>query len=136
MTEHRQHQPTTDVAGRPHRDPVGRLRAADTGRQAAVDRLGTALREGRLDLAEYDERLRQAYAAHTYRELGPPTDLPAPTSTGNRSPWGYGGCAVFRSPTGRPSRRSSGSNQPAHKAPPAPLRSRPVRRGCGTPRAG
>lgn len=86
MTEHRQHQPTTDVAR--HREHVGQLRVADTDRQAVADRLGTALREGRLDLAEYDERLRRAYAARTYHELDDLlTDLPAPTSTGHQSPW-------------------------------------------------
>lgn len=46
-----------------------RLRAADTDRQQVADRLKDALEEGRLDLSEYDERLRDAYAAKTYGDL-------------------------------------------------------------------
>lgn len=46
-----------------------RMRAADTDRQQVADQLRAALDEGRLDLAEYDERLREAYAAKTYGDL-------------------------------------------------------------------
>ena len=42
------------------------MRAADSDRQAVADKLKKALDEGRLDLAEYDERLQRAYAAKTY----------------------------------------------------------------------
>ncbi|MBB4958226.1 DUF1707 SHOCT-like domain-containing protein [Micromonospora polyrhachis] len=45
------------------------MRAADSDRTAAADRLRNALDEGRLDLSEYDERLQRAYAAKTYGEL-------------------------------------------------------------------
>ncbi len=45
------------------------LRAADTDREYAADRLRTALDEGRLSLGEYDERLQAAYAARTYGDL-------------------------------------------------------------------
>jgi len=45
------------------------LRAADADREAAAERLKAALDEGRLTLMEYDERLRDAYAARTYGEL-------------------------------------------------------------------
>ncbi|WP_239117669.1 DUF1707 SHOCT-like domain-containing protein [Paractinoplanes ferrugineus] len=45
------------------------LRAADADRQQVADQLKSALDEGRLDLAEYDERLRDAYAAKTYADL-------------------------------------------------------------------
>src|SRR5689334_8257058 len=45
------------------------LRAADNDRQWVADRLKIALDQGRLRLAEYDERLRAAYAARTYAEL-------------------------------------------------------------------
>ena len=45
------------------------LRAADTDREYAADRLRLALDEGRLTLGEYDERLQDAYAARTYGEL-------------------------------------------------------------------
>lgn len=53
------------------------MRAGDGDRQAVADALKQALDEGRLDLAEYDERLRQAYAAKTYGDLdGLLGDLP------------------------------------------------------------
>lgn len=45
------------------------MRAADADRQAVADKLKKALDEGRLELAEYDERLQQAYAAKTYGDL-------------------------------------------------------------------
>jgi hypothetical protein len=44
-------------------------RASDGDRQRVADRLRVALEEGRLNLSEYDERLRDAYAARTYAEL-------------------------------------------------------------------
>ncbi|MDX3804107.1 DUF1707 domain-containing protein [Streptomyces sp. AK04-3B] len=41
--------------------------------------LRDAVAEGRLDMAEFEERLEQTYAARTYRELAPITrDLPVP----------------------------------------------------------
>jgi hypothetical protein len=58
---------------------VGRdqMRASDADREQVVERLRTALQEGRLDLGEYDERMQQAYAAKTYADLdGLLTDLP------------------------------------------------------------
>lgn len=62
------------------------MRVSDAERQEVVDRLGTALGEGRLDLAEYDDRVQSAYQAKTYRELAPLTadlpGLPVPTPTG------------------------------------------------------
>jgi hypothetical protein len=45
------------------------LRAADVDREFVAERLNTALNEGRLSLSEYDERLRDAYAAKTYGDL-------------------------------------------------------------------
>ncbi|SNY51959.1 protein of unknown function [Paractinoplanes atraurantiacus] len=45
------------------------MRAGDDDRRQIADTLKTALDEGRLDLAEYDERLQSAYAAKTYAEL-------------------------------------------------------------------
>jgi len=47
----------------------GELRAGDADRERVAERLRTALDEGRLNLYEYDERLRDAYAAKTYAEL-------------------------------------------------------------------
>jgi hypothetical protein len=54
------------------------MRISDAERQEIVERLRTALSEGRLDLDEYDERVAAAYQAKTYRDLAPLTaDLPA-----------------------------------------------------------
>lgn len=47
----------------------GQLRAADGDRAVVAERLRNALDEGRLTLAEYDERVRTAYAAVTYADL-------------------------------------------------------------------
>jgi hypothetical protein len=59
--------------------PSEHLRAADADRQATADRLRVAADEGRLDLDEYDQRLRLAYAATRYADLYRLTaDLPAP----------------------------------------------------------
>jgi hypothetical protein len=53
------------------------MRASDADRERVVERLRTALQEGRLDLGEYDERMQRAYAAKTYGDLdGLLTDLP------------------------------------------------------------
>jgi hypothetical protein len=49
-------------------DP-SQLRVGDAERERVAERLRTALDEGRLNLHEYDERLRDAYAAKTYADL-------------------------------------------------------------------
>jgi hypothetical protein len=55
------------------------IRAADADREQTADRLREAHAEGRLDLAEFQERLEQCYAAKTFRELGAlVSDLPRP----------------------------------------------------------
>jgi uncharacterized protein DUF1707 len=59
-------------------DPV-HMRAADADRHRIADRLKAALDEGRLSLHEYDDRVREAYAARTYADLlGLVADLPQP----------------------------------------------------------
>jgi len=45
------------------------LRASDKDREAAVERLRSALNEGRLHLLEYDDRLARAYQSVTYGDL-------------------------------------------------------------------
>ena len=50
-------------------EPIETLRAADADRHQIADQLKAALDEGRLSLHEYDERVRDAYAAQTYAEL-------------------------------------------------------------------
>jgi len=53
------------------------LRAGDADREKVAERLRIALEEGRLNLHEYDERLRDAFSAKTYADLDKLlTDLP------------------------------------------------------------
>jgi hypothetical protein len=56
-----------EVGRRP--EQVEALRAADADRHKIADQLKAALDEGRLSLDEYDERVRDAYAARTYADL-------------------------------------------------------------------
>jgi hypothetical protein len=61
--------------------PEPHLRASDADRAAVADVLGGHLSDGRLTVAEFDERLTRAYAARTYGELAELTaDLPSPTA--------------------------------------------------------
>ena len=53
------------------------LRAADADRERTADRLRTGHAEGRLDLAEFQERIERCYEAKTFGELEAlVTDLP------------------------------------------------------------
>ncbi|MFV2105824.1 DUF1707 SHOCT-like domain-containing protein [Micromonospora sp. LOL_015] len=61
------------------------MRAADADREAVAERLRNALSEGRLDLAEFDERLQRAYAAKTYGDLGGLLDDLPPVTAAGRS---------------------------------------------------
>jgi hypothetical protein len=68
--------------------PESSLRASHAEREATALRLHTALGEGRLDLAEAEERLAAAYAARYRMELEPLlADLPAPEPLGVRAGW-------------------------------------------------
>ncbi|NYI98681.1 hypothetical protein HNR12_004958 [Streptomonospora nanhaiensis] len=59
--------------------PHSGLRASDADRDRVAQHLATALSEGRLDLAEYEQRLDTAMGAVTIGDLVPLTaDLPAP----------------------------------------------------------
>ncbi|MGW0571187.1 DUF1707 SHOCT-like domain-containing protein [Streptomyces tauricus] len=54
------------------------LRASDADRERVAEVLRDGLAEGRLDMAEFEERLEATYKARTYGELEPITrDLPA-----------------------------------------------------------
>jgi hypothetical protein len=54
------------------------MRAGDADRERVAEQLRSAHAEGRLDLAEYDSRVQQAWAARTYGELDQLTaDLPS-----------------------------------------------------------
>jgi hypothetical protein len=59
--------------------PEPHLLAADADRSAVVTRLDRSLADGRLTLAEYEDRSARAHAARTYGELAELTaDLPHP----------------------------------------------------------
>ncbi|MET9143268.1 DUF1707 domain-containing protein [Streptomyces sp. NPDC004042] len=58
-------------------DDAPELRASDADRERVAEALRDALAEGRLDMAEFEERLDATYKARTYGELAPITrDLP------------------------------------------------------------
>jgi Domain of unknown function (DUF1707) len=60
-------------------EQIESMRAADADRHEIAERLKAALDEGRLSLYEYDDRVREAYAARTYADLlGLVFDLPKP----------------------------------------------------------
>ena len=60
--------------------PATEFRASNGDRELVADRLRAALDEGRLTLAEYDERVGIAYGAITYADLNKLlTDLPTHT---------------------------------------------------------
>jgi hypothetical protein len=60
-------------------DALPDLRASDADRERVAEVLRDALAEGRLDMAEFEERLEATYQARTYGELAPITrDLPVP----------------------------------------------------------
>jgi hypothetical protein len=63
------------------------LRAGDTDRAAIAAVLGRHMAEGRLTVAEYDERVARAYAARTYGDLAELTaDLPATDGVRSSAP--------------------------------------------------
>lgn len=69
--------------------PEPHMRAADADRAAVAEVLGHAMADGRLTVAEYEERVARAYAARTYGELAELTaDLPsaAPRATAPSGP--------------------------------------------------
>jgi uncharacterized protein DUF1707 len=83
-------------------------RASDADRTQAAERLASALSEGRLDLAEYEQRTQRALTATTHGDLAPLTaDLPAPVVDQAvavtekrkefRAEWGYwaGGAVIM-----------------------------------------
>jgi hypothetical protein len=77
---------------------LGEMRAADADRERVAERLRIALDEGRLNLQEYDERLREAYSAKTYAELDKLlVDLPGATPV-SRSQVALPGSATVAQP--------------------------------------
>jgi hypothetical protein len=70
----------------PSFDP-GKLRASDADREAVAKTLQAAMAEGRLTVAELQERLDSVYASKTLSELEPLTwDLPGHTDLVPRAP--------------------------------------------------
>jgi hypothetical protein len=70
-------------------DDRQRMRASDADRQEAIERLRTALDEGRLKMDEYLERMGLASEAVTYGDLAPLyADLPETGSVARRGPAG------------------------------------------------
>ena len=87
----------------------GSLRAGDADRQAVAERLRVAQDEGRITLAEYDERLGRAYAAATFAQLRELTaDLPDQSSPDRPSP---DQSSPDRSRPARPGRDRPGRDQ-------------------------
>jgi Domain of unknown function (DUF1707)/Cell wall-active antibiotics response 4TMS YvqF len=88
-----------------------KLRASDADRERVAQVLHTALAEGRLTVAELQERLDSVYAAKTLGELEPVTrDLPGHTDLVPRPPAGPAWPSVSTAPTG-PARLAA--NMPA-----------------------
>ena len=84
------------------------LRVSDAERQAVADQLSHHFGDGRLDQAEFDERLSQAMNAKTYRDLdGLLTDLPSTQASGGAGlPPAGGGGLTSRASGSVPQRRA------------------------------
>ena len=79
------------------------MRASDRDRQQVVDRLRSALEDGRLNTDEYVNRMEAAYKAATYGGLSPLcADLPAstPVVTGTQTAAGGTAPSAVFSPAG------------------------------------
>jgi hypothetical protein len=83
------------------------LRVSDAERQSVADQLSQHFGDGRLDQAEFDERLSQAMNAKTYRDLdGLLTDLPSSQASGGAGlPPGGGAGLTNRASGSVPQRR-------------------------------
>lgn len=63
-------------------EPATSIRISDADRQRVGDRLQAAVAEGRIGLAEFDERIGRAWAARTAEDLaGLTVDLPEQSSS-------------------------------------------------------
>src|ERR1700760_4706930 len=82
------------------------LRVSDAERKAGADQLSKHFADGRLDQAEFDERLSQAMNAKTYRDLdGLLTDLPGTQTSGGGILPPVGGGVTSRAQGSVPQRR-------------------------------
>lgn len=85
--------------------PRDQMRAADADRERVAEHLRSAHAEGRLDLAEYDDRVQQVWAARTYGDLALLTaDLPG----------GWSGPSQRRSQPGPPLPAERGRPERGH----------------------
>lgn len=90
----------------PGRASQSDLRVSDADRQAVADQLSKHFGEGRLDQAEFDQRLSQAMSAKTYRDLdGLLTDLPPTQESGGAGLPPAGGHVTGRAAGSVPQRR-------------------------------
>ena len=86
--------------------PQADLRVSDADRQSVADQLSKHFADGRLDQAEFDERLSQAMNAKTYRDLdGLLTDLPSTGTGGGAGLPPVGGTVTGRATGSVPQRR-------------------------------
>jgi Domain of unknown function (DUF1707) len=100
----------------PDEHPHTAFRASHADRQLVADRLREALDEGRLTLNEYDDRVKDAYAAATYADLNALLrDIPTQS-----------GVLEMRPPSGRPIPTTSPAPAPRAPRPPAPRRRIPL----------
>jgi hypothetical protein len=68
-------------------DDRQQMRASDRDRQEVVDRLSSAVEDGRLKMEEYVDRMGRAYQAVTYGDLAPlHADLPAAAAAARQEP--------------------------------------------------
>jgi Domain of unknown function (DUF1707) len=68
-------------------DDRHQMRASDRDRQEVVDRLRSAVEDGRLKMEEYVDRMGRAYQAVTYGELAPlHVDLPMAAPAARQEP--------------------------------------------------
>jgi hypothetical protein len=78
-----------EIAGGSSVPALDSVRASDSERDAAAGRLQAAFAEGRLNDAEFDERMRTALTARTRADLAHlMTDLPADTPAATSAPAG------------------------------------------------
>ena len=95
--------------GHPSASDHDHLRASDADRERVAEHLRDAMAEGRLDMAEFQERLDITYQARTYGELAPITrDLP---SAAGGAGTGVAPVSMTKSP--RPAGDPDGPNWPA-----------------------
>ena len=102
-----------------------RMRAGTTDRQAAVDQLSTHFADGRLDAAEFDQRVAAAYGS-TYLDELPPLFADLPQNRPESPSWARGpayGPRPLTGPGGDPFQRGGPWGPRGRRpGPPPPMR--------------